>query len=178
MFEKCCDCDCGVQITLVTEDVEEDTNDDEGILPPASRVLPEVDSDIYVFSSSYSSRAFVNSEDGCKQPETYDLSKNDERFAEFETKVGDNFGEEYGLEGVVMECDRGCADQINLITEDDWREFHSSDVWKNISEDVTEYEDVAMDSVSFDNAKRTVLAAHVQTKALPHKLFESDRELI
>ena len=67
------------------------------------------------------------------------MSKNDERFAEFETKVGDNFGEEYGLEGVVMECDRGCADQINLITEDD------SDVWKKISDDVTEDGDVAMD---------------------------------
>ena len=29
-----------------------------------------------------------------KEPETDDLAKNDERFAEFETKVGDSFGED------------------------------------------------------------------------------------
>ena len=92
----------------------------------------------------------------------------------------ENFGEEYGLEDVthvVTECDCGSVDEINLIAKDDWREFHSSEVWKEISDDFIEDGDVAMNPVSLDSTYRFISRSPNQTStsSSPNPISESEQ---
>ena len=65
------------------------------------------------------------------------MAKNDESFAEFETKVGDNFGEDYGSGDLTYGVWKKTSDEV---TEG-----------KKIGEGVIEDVDEAMDPVSFNN---------------------------
>ena len=62
-----------------------------------------------------------------------------------------NFGEEHGSEDVV--------------TEDDWRKFHISEVWKKTCDGVTEDRDKAMDPVELE-VKTKPLPLQIQTKSM------------